>query len=605
MRQSSSRPASAKRALAERISALVFLLFFFATSPPFLFLFKDAGASPFRGKTLVVSGASPYLPAVAREIHKKGGSLADVAVALSFSLTVTHPYYISLGGGGFALIKIGDQVTAFDFRETAPQKMSPDFYARTGLSSRTGGAAAAVPGFAAGMEALHKKHGRLSWSKLLSPAVRLAETGFPVSGDFWRETSQAAESFNPAGAALFLPKNGKPLLPGDRFRQPVFAKALKLLQKKGGKAFYSGAIGKDVLQTVQKNKGLMTEADLKSYQVRQLSPAVSFFQSRTVYSMPLPSSGGIILSRALALAERMEKPPLNSAEELHLLAEIIARAFRPRSLMGDYPDEKRPPDLSQWLDKEVLDKLSASILKRKRRPLPPLKDRPLFQEESKDTTHFSLMDHKGDGIAVTLTLNGSYGSYLVTDRFHVVLNNQMDDFSARRGEANMFGLTQGRNNEVRGGFRPLSSMTPVIVTKQNPDLKISFSDKPRRGGAPHGKPVSVQAGLKAGPAVLVAGGAGGPAIITGVFQTLFRYFVNGLNIQEAVNFPRIHHQFLPRSLFIEDKRFSPEIIGRLKAKGHAVVFRRSIGRVFAVGRGRDGFLHGGHDLRREGASGGY
>ena len=591
------RRASLRQVFAGRISALIFLLFFCA--PPLFLLCQSAGASPFRGKTLVVSGASPYLPSIARRIHQKGGSLADVAVALSFSLTVTHPYYISLGGGGFALVKIGDQVTAFDFRETAPQKMSPDFYARTGLSSRTGGAAAGVPGFVAGMEALHKKYGRLSWGKLLSPSVRLAEAGFPVSGDFWRETSQAAESFNPAGASLFLPKNGKPPLPGDRFRQPAFAKALKLLQKKGGKAFYKGAIGEDVLQTVQKNKGLMTAEDLKSYKARKLQPVVFPFQSRTVYSMPLPSSGGIILSRALALAERMEKPPLNSAEELHLLAEIIARAFRPRSLMGDYSDENRPPDISQWLDKKALDKLSASVLKRKSRPLPPLKDRPLFPE-SEDTTHFSLMDHKGDGIAVTLTLNGSYGSYLVTDHFHVVLNNQMDDFSAHRGEANMFGLTQGRNNEVRGGFRPLSSMTPVIVTKRNPALKAPFPGGAPRRGAPRN---GLQA--KPGAAVLVAGGAGGPAIITGVFQTLFRYFINGLNIQEAVNFPRIHHQFLPRSLFMEDKRFSPEIIGRLKAKGHTIVFRRSIGRVFAVSRGRDGFLHGGHDLRREGASGGY
>ena len=201
------------------------------------------------------------------------------------------------------------------------------------------------------------------------------------------------------------------------------------------------------------------------------------------------------------------------------------------------------------------------------RYLPPLK-------ESGETTHVSIMDHEGNAVAMTLTLNGSYGSYLVTKRYGITLNNQMDDFNTRPGQANMYGLIQGSNNEVKGGRRPLSSMTPVIVTRNK-------------------------------KTVLAIGGAGGPTIITGVLQTIYRHLVNGMDIQDALNSPRIHNQFLPRSLFVENKRFSPEVIFQLKGKGHKVVFRDSIAQIFAVSLGKDGFLHGGHDMRREGASGGY
>lgn len=530
-----------------------------------LFSFNLA-ASPFKGKTLVVSGVSPHLPFIAKQIHRKGGNIVDVALALSFALSVTHPYYVSLGCGGFALVKNRDEIIALDFRETAPQKMNPDFFTKTNLSSQKGGAAVGVPGFVAGMQALHKKYGRLSWRELLSPAINLAEKGFPVSGDGWLETSRAKKKFNASGKSFFL-KGEEPYAPGDILKQPALAKALKLLSKKKGKAFYGGPLGKDVLKTVKQNKGIMTEEDLKNYKPRWLKPVVFPFYSYTVHSMPLPSSGGIILSRALSLIEKqdLKKQALYSADELHLLGEIMARAFRPRTLMGD--PVNFTPDLNEWLGVEALDKLNQTIVKRKTRPLSPLK-------ESQETTHFSIMDHKGNAVSVTLTLNGSYGSYLVTERYGITLNNQMDDFNTRQGEANMYGLIQGKNNAVRGGNRPLSSMTPVIITKK-------------------------------GEAVLTAGGAGGPAIITGVLQTIYRHLANGLNIQDAINSHRIHNQFLPRSLFVENKRFSPEIILQLKQKGHKVVFKNYIARVFAVSLGKDGFLHGGYDMRKEGASGGY
>lgn len=532
-----------------------------------LFIFSfSLFASPFKGKAIVVSGVSPYLPFTAKQIHRKGGNIVDIALALSFTLSVTHPYYVSLGCGGFALVKKGAKIMALDFRETAPQEMTPDFFTETNLSSQTGGAAVGVPGFVAGMRALHKKYGSLSWKEILSPAVKLAEKGFSISGAGWLETEKAKEKFNSSGKRFFL-KEGKPYAPGDVFKQPKLAKALKLLSKGKGKVFYRGPLGKDILNTVKQNKGVMSAKDLKSYKPRWLEPLVFPFRSYTVYSMPLPSSGGIILSRALSLIEKQElrKHSLYSVEELHLLAEIMARAFRPRALWGDPINFSL--DLNKWIGVEAINKLSQTILKNKTRPLPPLK-------ESAETTHFSIMNRDGDAVSVTLTLNGSYGSYLVTDRYGIVLNNQMDDFNTRQGEANMYGLIQGKNNTVRGGRRPLSSMTPVIATKKE-------------------------------KAFLTLGGAGGPAIITGVLQTMYRHLINGMDIQEAVSSHRIHNQFLPRSLFVEDKRFSPEVTLRLKQKGHKVVFKNYIAQIFAVSLGGDGFLHGGYDTRKEGNSGGY
>ena len=523
-------------------------------------------ASPFRGKNTVVSGPSPYLPFLAKQIDRRGGNIFDVAVALAFTLSVTHPYYVSLGCGGFALVKNKNEISALDFREMAPQETNRDFYIKTGLSSQEGGSSVGVPGFVAGLQALHTRYGRRPWKELLEPAIKLAEQGFSVSGDWWVETSKAREKFNSSGTKFFL-KKGLAYTPGDIFKQPQLAKALRLLQKKQGKTFYKGPIGQDILKTVRENKGVMTKMDLKSYKPRWLKPVEFSFRSHTVHSMPLPSSGGIILSRALALIEKQElkKQLLYSVEELHLLGEIMARAFRPRIQMGDL--DNFPLDLKQWLSEKAISNLNQTILKRKVRYLPPL-------TEPTETTHFSIMNREGDVVAMTLTLNGSYGSYLVTDRYGITLNNQMDDFNTRPGQPNMYGLIQGKNNEVRGGRRPLSSMTPVIVTRN-------------------------------GKAVLTAGGAGGPAIITGVLQTIYRHLVSGLDIQEAVNSPRIHNQFLPRSLFVENKRFSPEVIQQLRGKGHKVVFRDYIAQIFAVSLGKDGFLHGGHDMRREGASGGY
>ena len=530
-----------------------------------VFLSFKLSAKPFEGTKFVISSPSPHSSTVAKAIFKQGGNIADMAVASAFALAVTHPYYVSLGAGGFALVKKDNVVKALDFRETAPYGLSFDFFEKSGLSSQKGGASVGVPGFVAGLVELHKKHGRLSWPKLIRPALLLAEKGFPVSGDWLYFSNKSKKSFNPAGKKIFFKKRESSYKPNEIFKQTRLARALRRIKKSKGKAFYGGPLGRDIVETVRKQKGLLTEEDLKKYKVRWLEPVSVSFRGYRVYSMPLPSSGGIILSRALKLIEKQKlyKKQLYSWDEWHLLAEIMARAFLPRFLMGD-PDFAPMPQ-EEWLSDKNLEKLSQSLsLKKVRRLSPP--------EESKETTHISLMDSKGSAIAMTLTLNGAYGSRLVSEKYGIVLNNQIDDFTTLPGKANMFGLIQGKNNSIQGGKRPLSSMTPVIVEENK-------------------------------KTVMALGGAGGPTIITGVLQTIYRYLAHKMDLEQAIAAPRIHHQFLPAKLFVEDKRLTPELILELKMRGHKIQFKNYIAQIFAVAK-KDDLLLSAHENRREGASGG-
>ena len=546
--------------LKRKIFMKSFYIYFFIVFWPVFSL-----AIPFEGTKFVISGPSPHSPTVAKWIFKRGGNIADMAVGAALALSVTHPYYVSLGSGGFALVKIDSSIEALDFREVAPDKIQPDFFEKSGLSSQEGGASVGVPGFVAGLVELHKKHGRLPWPQVLQPAILLAEKGFPVSGDWVSISKKSKEKFNSAGKEIFF-KKGQSYKPNEVFKQARLTKALKLLQKKKRRAFYNGAIGRDIVSAVKKQKGLLTEGDLKKYRVRWLKPVSVSFKGYKVHSMPLPSSGGVILSRALKLIkkQKLHKKELYSLDELHLLAEIMARAFLPRSLMGDSRFTKvREGD---WLSDPIIEDINKTIFFKKTRRLPPLK-------ESEETTHISLIDSHGNAVAMTLTLNGFYGSRIVSPKYGIVLNNQMDDFTTFPDKANMFGLIQGKNNSAQGGKRPLSSMTPTIVEKNT-------------------------------RTIMVLGGAGGPAIITSVLQTLYRHLVNKLDLEQAILAPRIHHQFLPRQLFIENKRLNPELIIELKLRGHKIRFRNYIAQVFAVAKNPEGLLFGAHDNRREGFSGG-
>ena len=552
-----------KKALFLRIKKILekFIFLFFA-----VFVFQVHAAS-FVGQKFVISGPSPHLIPIAQKVYDKGGNVFDIAVASALSLSVTHPYFVSLGCGGFAVIKHKNQIRALDFREKAPQKMRSDFYEKNKVSSLVGGTAVGVPGFLAGLQALHKEYGNLSWSSLVTPAIKQAEKGFLVSFHWSKATNKTKKKFNVYGKKIFLTKRGEAYLPGDRFKQPQLARALKKVRSRKARVFYKGDLGKDVVEAVQGDGGLLSYKDLKDYRVRWLKPVSISFRNYKVHSMPLPSSGGIILSRALKLIERqnLQKELLYSQKEFHLLGEIMSRAFLPRLLMGD--SERSLRKTTEWISDESLKREHKTISLHKVRHLKPPK-------ESLQTTHLSVMDKDGNAVAMTLTLNGYYGSAFVTKKYGIVLNNQMDDFNTRSQKSNLYGLIQGQENGIQGGKRPLSSMTPTIIEKN-------------------------------GKTVLVLGGAGGPTIITGVLQTIYRHLVKGLTLDQSLQSPRIHHQFLPRTLFVESKRLSPEVIKGLRARGHTIKYRDHIGQVFAVGLRGQGLIEAAHESRAEGASGGY
>ena len=524
-----------------------------------------AFTTPFKANEFVVTSPSPYAAPISKKIFQKGGNVVDMAIAVAFSLAVTHPYYVSLGSGGFAVIKLNKEKIALDFREVAPYNMPSDFFENSQASSRVGAFAVGTPGFVAGMHALHKKYGKLKWKELIEPALFLATKGFPVSADFVDYTERARKDFNLKGKELFL-KKGSSLKFNEILKQPELALALKLLQKKERKAFYEGAIGKDIVSSLQKSQGVLSLEDLKKYQVRWRKPFVFSFRGYQIYSMPLPSSGGLILKRAFQLAyhTKLYKKKLDSFDETHLMAEILSQAFVPRYLMGDPEFSKF--DAKPWLSDKNLKELSHKISLKK-----VLKTN--LPKESTETTHFSILDKKGHTVSMTLTLNGFYGSKFASSKYGIVLNNQIDDFTTQTQQANLFGLIQGRNNLIKGGKRPLSSMSPSFIEKNQ-------------------------------QTILSLGGAGGPTIITGVFQVMYRFFIHKMDLEQALNAPRIHHQFLPRRLFLEDKRFSPERVVSLKVRGHKIEFKKSIARVFATAKNSKGELVGATDLRKEAHSGG-
>ena len=552
-----------------------FIVFFL-----YIFFSLQVQARSAQSKQVIVSGPSSHLIETVKEIYKQGGNIFDATVAGAFSLSVTHPYFVSLGSGGFAILKNDENVQALDFRETAPSRMQKDFYVKSGLSSQREGTAVGVPGFVAGLSAIHKKYGSLKWSRLLQPAIQLAKKGFIVSGQWHRKSKKYKDEFNSTGQKIFFHSNGHAYLPGEILKQPLLAKALKLISQKNEKVFYEGYIGKDIIQAVNKNKGVMTEEDLKAYQVRWLKPLSFSFNGYDIYSMPLPSSGGIVLSRLFKLVQftNMNNQPLYSLNEWHLLGEILNLSFRPRSQMGDLSEPTMY--LEQWLSDKEIKGQAKKISFKKSKIWPSVKDTVPFDKknyrESSETTHFSLMDDKGQAVSMTLTLNGNFGSLVVSEKYGIVLNNQMDDFNTQPGKPNQFGLIQGMNNKVAGGRRPLSSMTPVVVEKE-------------------------------GEAVMVAGGSGGPMIISSVFQVLYRYLSNGLSLDSAVQAPRMHHQFLPNNLYFEKNRFSPLMLKFLKKRGHQLKQRGSIGKVYAVAKGKEenaGLLEGSFDARGEGSAGG-
>lgn len=529
-----------------------------------------AGAVPAEGQQIMAAGPSPHMIEAVRAVAAAGGSVADATVAAGLTLAVTSPYFAALGGGGFAMMKLGSKVEVLDFRETAPAATGKDFYQNKDAKASTlGGTAVGVPGFAAGLWALHRKHGKLPWKKLFEFPLRLAQKGFRVSGEWVNYTNDVVKDFNAGGLHYFVKPDKSPYKPGDLLKQVALAQALIELRNKGADGFYQGAVANDIAKTVTVTGGVMTVGDLKAYKVRWLEPLTTEFHGYKLYLMPPPSSGGVVMRTAFQLVDKvgLAKTKAFSVDELHLLAETLHRSFRGRAQLGD-PDFHKNP-LSFLASPGYLTELAASIRQDKATTIPPLKEEMV---ESTETTHFSIMDNKGNAVALTVTLNGNYGSRVVSERFGIALNNEMDDFTTKPGTPNMFGLIQGGGNSVQPGKRPLSSMSPTLVEK---DGKI----------------------------ILAAGSPGGPRIISSVFQALYRHLVTGMNVDQAVQAPRVHHQFLPNKLWLDELKFAPETVAGLTKKGHQLEFS-GIGKVYMVRLNDGGGLHGAYDSRGEGAAGG-
>jgi gamma-glutamyltranspeptidase/glutathione hydrolase len=538
-----------------------------------------AAREPVRARKAMVVAQEPLAVEVGVEVLKRGGNAVDAAIAVAFALAVTHPSAGNLGGGGFLLVRFADGRSTFlDFRERAPTAASRNMYLDDGGKltdrSRIGWQAAGVPGTVAGLEYAHQKYGRRPWADLVAPAARLAREGVVLS---YAEATSTCRAQNLLGRfeesrRIFL-KGGPCFEPGETLVQPELAETLERIRSEGAKDFYHGATARILAEESARGGGLITLEDLAGYQVVERAPLQGRYRGYEILTAPPPSSGGIGMLQMMGMLEGTgyEKAGAGSAAAIHFVAEVMRRAYADRAqYLGD-PDFVRIP-LKGLLDPAYLASRRATIDPRKVTPSDAVGHGMPPGEESAETTHLSVIDEEGNAAALTYTINGSYGNGVTVPRLGFLLNNEMDDFAAKPGEPNMFGLVQGEANAIQPGKRPLSSMTPTIV-------------------------------LRGGKLYLVAGAPGGSRIITGVTQVVLHVLDFGMTVQEAVDQPRFHHQWKPDKLFLE-KGFSPDTKRLLEQQGHVLEETYGVGSVEAI-LVDGGWLQGAQNGRSAGKAAGY
>lgn len=525
------------------------------------------------------------------EVLREGGNAVDAAVATGFALAVVYPVAGNLGGGGFMLLRThAGQATFIDFREKAPLAATETMYqdAKGNVipgESIVGYKAIATPGSVAGLTYAESKYGKLGLRKVMAPAIRLASQGFVLTAEEARNLSDPDLARFPESKHLFQ-RDGHLYREGEIFRQPLLARTLKRIAANPDD-FYHGKMAEALIRDLQKGGALLTAKDLAEYTVVERRPVVGTFHNYTIISSPPPSSGGVVLVSALNILEAYDLSRLQdrSAAWIHLITEAYRRAYMDRSdYLGD-PDYNRIPvaELTSkkyaaaWRRSILADAASpSSTLERPEGFLPRAPKTAGHRAESQDTTHYSVVDSEGNAVSVTTTLNNAFGSNVSSGTLGFLLNDEMDDFASKMGVPNMFGLIQGPANAIAPGKRPLSSMTPTIILENN---KLRY----------------------------VLGSPGGPRIITTVANIFLSAADGGLNIQEAVDAPRFHHQYLPDKLYLEPG-FSEEAMAGLRSMGYALAISGrywSNGECIAVNP-RTGVLEGGQDHRSHfGKASGY
>jgi gamma-glutamyltranspeptidase / glutathione hydrolase len=516
---------------------------------------------PYTLDTLPVEAASAMVVSdaalateVGVQVMRDGGNAVDAAVATAFALAVVYPEAGNVGGGGFMVARLADGTTAaLDFREKAPLAAHRDMFLDAGgnLTDRSvvGHLASGVPGAVMGLWVAHQRFGSRPWADLLEPAIRLAAEGFAVDAHVagTLRTRAARLSRFEGSAALFLP-DGEPLQEGSLWRNPDLAGVLRRIADRGAAGFYEGETADLIVAEMRRGGGIITHEDLRSYRAEWRTPVQFTYRGHRILSMPPASSGGITLA---IMANVLEGYPLDrlgwhSDAALHLTAEAMRRAFADRNhFLGD-PDFVEFPE--EWLISQAYAAQLRGTIDRQQ-ATPSQQVRPGLGEavEPEHTTHFSVVDPFGNAVALTTTINSLYGSAVTVSGAGFLLNNEMDDFAAKPGAPNQFGLVQGEANAIEPGKRMLSAMTPTIVLDRN------------------------------GEVLMVTGARGGPRIISAVFQVISNVLDYGMDVATAVRTPRIHHQHLPDVLYYERDGLADHLMDQLRLMGHAVEPRPTVG----------------------------
>ena len=501
---------------------------------------------PVRGPDGMVVTSQRLASEAGAAVLRAGGNAIDAAVAVGYALAVVDPCCGNIGGGGFATIRLADGTTTFiNFRETAPAAARPDMYLDADGEPLAGASvkgylAVGVPGTVLGLEVMREQYGTMDRQALMAPAIAIARDGFEFgAGDAARVGAVADDLATEANVTAIFFRDGAPLKAGDRLVQTDLAATLSMISAEGPGAFYGGPIAEKVVAASTAGGGILRLSDFADYTVRETEPIRCGYRGYEIISAPPPSSGGTTICQILNIVEGWPIGDMGfaSSQSVHLLAEAMRHAFVDRNfLLGD------PDFVSNPVEHLVSDDYAAAI----RAAIDPGRasrsedvQPGVAPHESTETTHYSVVDKDGNAVSVTYTINGWFGAKVIAGDTGFFLNNEMDDFAVRPGAANMFGLVQGEKNAIAPGKRPLSSMSPTIVTRD-------------------------------GELFMVTGSPGGPRIITTTLATIMNVVDFGMNAKEAANAPRIHHQWLPDQIFVEPRALSADTRERLEAMGHTL-----------------------------------